>query len=152
MADHVLSLFSPPDSFSREVRNAFALRCNEDHWSEEMRLCVGSTASVVEPKNCKQKLAAEQAAKLELALKAAEIRESKRLIPASCARYEQVLAKALACDKIPQDVRDGLAKRFADSKFGWAAMDDKSSLDPICTAAVAALKQASLECPGAAQW
>ncbi len=152
MADHVLGLFSPPDPFSREVRDAFAKRCNEDHWSEDMRSCVGATASVVEPKNCKQKLVPEQAANLEKALKAAEVRETKRLIPASCGRYERVLAKALACDKIPQDVRDGLAKRFADSKMDWVHMDDKSSLVPICTAAIEALKQASLECPGAAKW
>lgn len=152
MAEHVLTLFTSADQFAKEIRDVFAKRCVEDRWSEDMRLCVGATTSMVEPRNCKQKLAADQAAQLEKALKGAEAAEAKRIIPGACVRYERALGRAVACDKLPQEVRDGLAKRFADAKAGWAAMPDKSSLETVCTSAVAALKQAAVECPGAAQW
>ncbi|MBL0215105.1 MAG: hypothetical protein IPQ07_14605 [Myxococcales bacterium] len=83
-----------------------------------MRLCVGCGGIPWwNRRTTTRSSPAEQAAKLESALKAVEIREVQApLIPAGCGRYEQVLAKALACDKIPQDVRDGLAKRFADQQ------------------------------------
>lgn len=152
MADHVLQMFSPIDEFSQDVRGVFATRCREDAWPEEMRSCVGETAAIVEPKNCKQKLVPEQAKKLEDDLKAAEQRQSRKVIPEACNHYERVLKNAIACDELPRETRDALAQRFAQAKAEWAAMPDKSVLAGICSSGIQALKQAAIACPGAAKW
>jgi hypothetical protein len=152
MADHVQTLFEPADDFAKSVRGAFAERCTKDAWSDEMRSCVGTTKSLLEPQNCKQKLSPEQQTKLETELKKAEEREAKKILPAVCSRYEQVVAQVVACDKLPQDVRDHLTKRLQDAKAAWATMVDKSSFAPACSDGIRVLKQAASECPNSAKW
>jgi hypothetical protein len=152
MADHVLALFQPADAFAKDVRDVFAKRCTADHWTDDMRACIGSTETVTAPHNCKQKLPADQAKRLEDDLKHAEEAEQHRAIPPVCTRYEEVLHKVMACDKLPKDVRDGLALRFAAAKAEWATMQDKRELGSICAGGIKALKSASLDCPGAATW
>jgi hypothetical protein len=154
MADHVLELFAPIDDFSREVRDVFSRRCKADGWSDEMRRCVGGTTAVVEPKNCKLKLLPEQAKKLEDEITRAEARQSKRILPESCKHYEQVLSHVLECEKLPKDVRDTLAAKFAEAKGQWASMEDKSELAGICGSGISSLKTAAIgaDCPNAKNW
>jgi hypothetical protein len=152
MADHVQTMFEPVDDFARSVRGVFLARCTADAWSEEMRNCVGATRSLVEPQNCKQKLLPEQQTKLEADLVKAQEREAKKILPSVCSHYEQVLAEVVVCDKLPQDVRDHLAKRLKDAKAEWATMADKSGLAGVCADGIRVLKQAAAECPNSAKW
>lgn len=152
MADHVLAMFEPVDDFARSVRGVFAKRCTEDAWSEDMRSCVGTTKSLTEPQNCKRKLVPEQATKLEADLAQAQARETKKILPPICTHYEQVLAQVVACDKLPKDVRDHLAKRLTDAKAEWATLPDKSGLEAVCGDAIHVLKQAASDCPSSSKW
>ena len=152
MADHVQTMFEPVDDFSKSVRSVFVKRCTEDAWSDEMRTCVGDTKALVEPQNCKRKLLPEQQKKLEVDLKEVELRETKKVLPQVCVRYEQVLGLVLACDKLPQSVRDDLAARFKAAKAEWTTMADKSELGPVCSSGIRLLKQAAVDCPNADKW
>jgi len=152
MADHVLTMFTPADEFANDVRAVFATRCKTDGWSAAMRACVGKTRSVVEPQSCKLKLSAEQAKHLEADLHAAEQRDRDRVLPVACVKYAQLLPKVLACDVLPKDVRDQLAARFAEEKVRWERIPNKTSLEPMCSSGVVALKQAAADCPDAAKW
>jgi hypothetical protein len=152
MADHVQTMFEPVDDFAKSVRSVFAKRCTDDAWSDEMRTCVGDTKSLVEPQNCKRKLLPEQQKKLEADLQQVELRETRKILPPVCGRYEQVLGLVLACDKLPQNVRDDLAARFRAAKAEWATMVDKSELGPVCSNGIRVLKQAAVECPNSEKW
>lgn len=152
MSDHVQTMFEPVDDFAKSVRSVFVKRCTEDAWSDEMRSCVGDTKALVEPKNCKHKLNPEQQKKLESDLKEVELRETTKILPQVCGRYEQVLALVLSCDKVPQAVRDDLAAKFHAAKAEWGAMVDKSELGPVCSSGIRLLKQAAVDCPNADKW
>lgn len=152
MANHVQEMMAPVDDLARGVRDAFAKRCTEDAWPDEVRRCIGETESTGQPQNCKQKLGPEQVKKLDADIATVQRREAAKHVPVVCARYEQVLAKFVACDKVPQELRDSVAKRFQDAKAGWAAMPDKTALTGVCGSAIGMLKQAGGECPGSDQW
>ncbi len=152
MSDHVLTMFEPVDDFAKSVRAVFLKRCAEDAWSDEMRRCVVDTKSVVEPQNCKRKLQPEQQKKLESDLKEVELQETKKILPVSCGRYEQVLALVVACDKVPKEVRDQLAARFTQVKAEWAVAADKSELAGVCASGIRLLKQAAVDCPNSETW
>ena len=152
MADHVLQLFSPPDQFARQVRTVFAQQCKSERWSDAMRTCVGATATVTAPSNCKQKLTPEQAGKLENALADAEANERKQLLPAACLRYERALSLLVACDKVPANIKSDLAGKLVASKSEWEKLPDKRELGPMCANALTVLKQVGADCPDAAKW
>lgn len=152
MASHVEAMFQPPDELSSSVRKLFLERCTEDAWSEDMRRCVGETKSLREPQNCKLKLLPEQRTKLEAGLGKIEEREAKKILPDVCSHYEQVVAEVVKCDKLPQEVRDHLAKRLQDAKAEWAHASDKSGLAAVCGDAIRVLKSAASECPNAQKW
>lgn len=149
MANHVRDMMAPVDAFARGVGDVFAKRCTDDKWSEEARSCIGATQSMTDPQGCKKLLAAEQTKKLETDLDEVARRTTT---PIACARYEQALAKILACDKVARDIRDGLKARFDAAKAGWPAMPDKRGLAELCSSGTALLKQAGADCPGADQW
>jgi hypothetical protein len=153
VADHVLSLFGGVgDREAVATRDIFAARCEMDRWSADARSCVVSTKSLTDPKNCKQKLTPGQSEQLEADLAAEADREAAKVIPGSCTRYEQVLAKLMACESFPKTERDALAQKFAAFKASWEQVEDKRTLGEVCAPALAAVKMAASECPDAANW
>jgi len=152
MASHVQDMMSPLDDLARGVRAVFAKRCTEDAWPDEVRSCIGETESTSEPRNCKQKLGPEQIKKLDADLEQVQRREAAKQVPPVCARYEGVLAKFTACDKVAPELRASVAARFKEAKAGWAAMPDKSELGGVCSSGIRLLKQAGADCPGSDQW
>jgi len=153
VADHVKELFGGAgDPYAVELRSAFGARCAEDVWSAEMRSCVASTKSLVEPQSCKQKLTPVQVKNLEEALATIDDRAAKSIIPGACTRYEKLLASVLTCDVLPQSARDQLKTNFDAFKATWPEVVDKRTLEPICGSAIQTVKTAAGTCPGAATW
>ena len=152
LADHVATLFVPVDDHARDVQAVFRERCEQDQWSPAMRSCVGSTRAVYEPKGCKRQLTETQRQALDAALAKAEDREADRRIPDSCVQYERILGQVMQCEVLPKDVRDDLKHKLDTAKQGWGAVPNKRSLDPICAAAIQAVRAATAECPGAGKW
>lgn len=152
MANHVQSMMTPVDEFSRAVRGVFLNRCTDDAWPEEVRSCIGATESLVEPRNCKQKLPEALAKKLDADLAEVQAREEKKVLPPVCAKYEAVVAKFVACDKVPRALRDDVAARLTSAKAEWASAVDKSQFAGACASATTLLRQAGVECSGADQW
>lgn len=153
VAAHVQELFGGAgDPYAVELRTAFGARCAEDVWSAEMRSCVASTKSLVEPQSCKQKLTAVQVKNLEEALAAIDERAAKSILPGACTRYEKLLASVLTCDVLPQTARDQLKTNFDTFKATWPDVADKRTLEPICGSAIQTVKTAAGTCPGAATW
>jgi len=150
---HVLGLFGGAgDSYAGEMRTTFEMRCTADGWSPEMRSCLMSTKSLVEPQRCKQKLTPEQSTKLEADILAADQREAMKIIPGACVRYEKMLAGVLACDALDQGMRDQLKASFEVFKATWPTVKDKRTLEPTCGSAIVAVKQVAGQCPGAKTW
>ncbi len=152
MADHVQTMFEPVDDFAKSVRGVFAKRCAADAWSAEMRTCVVDTKSLVEPQNCKRKLLPPQQKTLETDLAEVEQREARKVLPAVCGRYEQILGLVVGCPKVPQEIREQLAQRFHAAKAEWATMLDKSELGPVCSSGIRMLKLAAVDCPNSDKW
>jgi hypothetical protein len=153
VADHVMKLFgAEPDDHAREVRDVFLARCTADEWPEAVRSCIRATVSLLEPRNCKQMLSAAQAKSLDKELAAADDRVASRTIPASCVRYESVLALAEKCESFPASGRKELRERFDAFKATWPSVKDKRALDPTCSSAIASVKLAAAGCPGVAKW
>jgi len=151
VADHVNSLFGA-DDHAKEIRGVFATRCEQDQWPPAARACIKGTRSLDDPRNCKQKLTADQVTKLDADIAALEDRAARQVIPALCARYERALAQVLACDVLPQDARDSLRQAFETFKTTWPGIADKRTLAPVCGSAITAVKAAAAGCPGAAKW
>ncbi len=150
---HVLGLFGGAnDRYATEMQIAFEMRCTADAWSSEMRSCLTSTKSLVEPKNCKQKLTPEQSKNLDAAILAADEREAMKIMPGSCLRYEKMLAGVATCEALPKEMRDQLAASFAAFKATWPTVKDMRTLDPTCGSAIHTVKQVAAECPGAKTW
>lgn len=152
MAAHVRQMMTPADDFARDVQRVFAARCTEDAWPDEVRSCIGETQSLLEPKNCKQKLVPELARKLDAELAAANARQARKQVPVVCAQYEQVLAKFVACEKVAPELRADVAAKFATAKAGWSSPGDKGDLAGVCGSAILLLKQAGADCPGVETW
>jgi len=153
VADHVQGLFGgPSESYAVDVRGVFATRCTQDQWSSVMRSCLVGTKSLVEPQSCKSKLTSEQIKLLETDLAAADQRETMKIIPGVCLRYEKMLAQVLTCDVLPPDARTQLKKNFEAFKATWPSTADKRTLEPICSNAVLAVRQAAGTCPGSTTW
>ena len=81
-----------------------------------------------------------------------EKREANKVLPQVCTQYEQVLAKAVACEQLPLETRSQLTVRLQAAKAEWAAMIDKSELASVCTSGIRVLKQAAVSCPGSDKW
>lgn len=153
VADHVQGLFGgASDAYALELRGVFATRCAQDGWSAEMRSCVASTKSLVEPQSCKQKLTPEQVKKLDADVVAVDERAAKLVIPGACTRYEKMLAQVMTCDVLSQPARDQLKQNFDAFKATWPSVPDKRSLEAICGSAIQTVKTAAGTCPGAATW
>lgn len=152
VADHVQELHGTSDPYVVGLRGAFALRCAEDVWSDEMRRCIAGTKSMVEPQNCKQKLMPDQAKKFDLEIEAVEQRAAMTIIPGACLRYEKMLAAVMTCDALPKEARDQLQRNFDTFKASWPTIPDKRSIEPICSSAIETVKGAAGTCPGAASW
>lgn len=153
VADHVQTLFGGVgDREAVATRDIFAARCETDQWSADVRACLAGTKSLVEPRNCKQKLTPAQSEKLEADLAAEADREAAKVIPTSCTRYEEVLAKLMTCESFPKAERDALAQKFTAFKAGWEQVEDKRALGEVCAPALAAVKMAASDCPDAASW
>lgn len=149
VSQHVGALFGP-DAYGTEVQGAFLARCVDDKWSGEVRRCIASTKSLEDPKNCKAKLTADQAAALDKDLELAAKHEEGRVIPQSCLDLEVLVGAAMSCETIAKPERERIQKQFATAKAGWDKVENKSLLAPTCSAAITALKQATYECrPGA---
>lgn len=150
---HVLGLFGGvSDSYANEMQVTFEMRCNADGWSPEMRSCITSTKSLVEPQSCKLKLTPEQSSKLDAEIAAIDQRQAMKIIPGSCARYEKMLAGVVACDTLPKEMREQLKANFDAFKATWPTIKDKRELDPTCGSAIQTVKQVAAECPGAKTW
>jgi hypothetical protein len=152
MAAHVLTLFGPADDHARNVQQVFRDRCERDQWSAAVRICIGTTKALYEPKNCKLQLTDVQRQAFDAALAQADERELSRRIPESCIRYERILEHVMKCDVLPIEARNDLKTKLETSKQGWAAMPNKRALEPMCNAAISAVRQATAECPGASTW
>jgi len=148
---HVGKMFQPTDLYSQEIEGMFLGRCVEDAWNADMRRCIASTTSLEDPKNCKSKLTATQAAALDKDLALADEHEAGRVMPKACLDLEVQIAAAMSCEAIAKPERDRIQKQFALTKAGWEKVTNKTLLGPTCGAAIAALKQATSDCkPGAA--
>lgn len=152
MANHVEALMTPVDEFARDVRGVFLKRCTDDAWPEEVRACIGATEALVEPRNCKQKLPEAAAKKLDADIAEAQARAERKVLPAVCTKYEAIVAKFVACDKVSRTLRDEVAARLQSVKMEWAAAADKAQFAGSCASAIPLLKQAGVECSGADQW
>ncbi len=153
VADHVQGLFGGArEAYAVELRGVFAGRCTQDQWSAEMRKCVASTKSLVEPQSCKQKLTPDQVTKLDADLAAADERVAMSIVPGPCLRYEKMLASVLTCEVLPQNARDQLKTNFDAFKASWSEVADKRELESICSAGIQTVKTAAGTCPGAATW
>jgi hypothetical protein len=146
VSGHVGKMFAPADAYSLDVEGAFLARCVNDAWSAEVRRCIVSTTSLTDPKNCKSHLTPSQAKLLDADLAQAERREVGRMLPKACLDLEVQVAAAMSCEAIPQAERDRIQKQLAISKAGWDKVIDKQLLAPTCGAAIAALKQATIDC------
>lgn len=152
VADHVRALLDlgsgpgkparPNDDHARDIRDAFAKRCEQDHWSGDVRACVLGTKSLKDPHHCKDKLEPMQRSALESNLEAADDKQRARL-PTECVVYEQLAGKLATCDKLPQTTRDAMKQAFETSKATWPGNTNKVALGAICQAAAASLKQAA---------
>lgn len=149
---HVLSLFSPPDAYSRDVSAAMATRCREDVWTPAMRACVLGTTSVTQPKGCRAQLTPDQVTKLDASIAAAERAQENRTIPDVCIRYEALVEKAQGCDAVPLALRTSLKDKLAAAKATWDALDSTRGLTAICSSALQSVRPVVSDCPGAATW
>lgn len=143
---HVAKMFEPADRYAIEIEGTFLGRCINDDWTVEVRRCITSTTSLADPRNCKSKLRPAQIAALDRDLAAVEKREEGRAMPKACLDLEVLIAVAMDCEAIPKQERERIQKQFALAKAGWATVDNKTLLGPNCSAAIAALKQATGEC------
>ncbi len=149
---HVLSLFSPPDAYSRDVSKAMATRCQEDAWSPAMRACVVGTTSVTEPKGCRAQLTPEQVTRLDASIAEAERAQENRTIPEVCIRYEAVIEKVQGCEAVPPALRTSLKDKFTAARATWDALDSTRGLVAICTAALQSVRPVVSDCPGSSTW
>jgi hypothetical protein len=140
--------------------------CKEDKWSKEAIDC-GLKAKDPE-KECDKLLTDEQRKKMEERMEKAmgdmmggmpKEEEKKEEPPAGgeaaagggtglaeCDAYVAAMEKYLACDKVPQEARDGAKQGLEAMKSGWgdaAGMpeDAKKAANDACKQAVDALKQ-----------
>jgi len=149
---HVLSLFSPPDAYSRDVSAAMATRCQEDGWSPAMRACVVGTTSVTEPKGCRAQLTPAQVSKLDASIAEAEAAQENRTIPEVCIRYEALITNAQGCEAVALEVRTSLKDKFEAAKATWDTLDSTRGLVAICGAALQSVRPLVSDCPGSSTW
>lgn len=149
VADHVLDLVTPKnpkDDKARKLRDIFALRCEQDAWSADVRTCVLSTTSLKDPKGCKSQLAIPQREALERDLAEAE-KAAREAALSSCDRYKQRIEQLMACDRLPQSSRDALKQGFDAMNSAWSQVGDLSeearkAMDEGCKMGTEALEQA----------
>lgn len=150
---HVEELFGgAADPYAVELRTVFRARCMADHWPDEMRSCIATTKSLVEPQSCKQKLTPEQVKTLEADLAAVDERAAMSVIPGACTRYEKMLASVLTCAELPASAREQLRTNFDSFKASWPEVADRRTLESICATAIQTVKAAASTCPGAETW
>lgn len=131
-----------------EIGRTFTGRCTDDAWPAAARACLVATTSLLQPRNCKQHLTADQASKLDAALDAADEREQAAKLPDVCVQYTGLLDQIASCDALPPETRASLARNLADAKARWAAMPDQRAAAPECASALRAVRLAAAECPG----
>lgn len=138
----MLSLLEPKDDGARAVRGVFATRCREDAWALEVRSCVMSTTSLKDPKHCKAKLPPPVRAHLETELAAVAAAGKTNDVPAPCREYARIVEKLVACDKIPQKVRDSIRESYDMQRQLWTKGTSDASIEG-CRPAAEAMKQAA---------
>ena len=145
VGDHMLVLIEPKDDHARKIRDAFALRCEQDKWSPASRTCVVETKSLDEPRGCKQQLAAPQREALERDLAALERDLVK--VPTQCQRYKQRIEQLMTCEKLPQASRDALKQGYDAMSQGWENVESlpeeaRKAMEDGCKQGTEALEQA----------
>lgn len=148
VADHVMSLMRPVDEDAKSIGFTFRARCEQDSWSTQAKACLMATSSIESPQNCRAKLTDEQSKKLDDAIAAVE----RARFPASCTQYEKLLEHALACELLTRELRAALKSNYEAAKAQYKDAPDTSELEMICKNAIAGLRLATNECPGADKW
>lgn len=147
---HVVRLFAPADDYARDVGAVFATQCAEDGWSVEMRTCLAATRALTEPRSCGLKLTPAQREKLDAKLAEADRKQRARVLPDACLRYQRVVERLMACDKVPAEARTSLKDKLEAAKRDWPGLPDKQILEPVCSSAIQATQAAfGPDCPGA---
>lgn len=147
-SDHVLSLMQPADEYAKSIAFTFRARCEQDSWSAAAKACLLATSSLDAPKNCRAKLTEEQNHKLDDAITAVE----HGRFPASCTQYEKLLEHALACELLAAPLRAALKSNYEAAKIQFKGAPDQREFEMICQNAIAGLRLATNECPGADKW
>lgn len=129
------------DDLAHELRAVFVKQCTDDDWPAEARRCILETASMTEPKNCRELLGNEQNLKLTKAIAAAEIAQRARVLPKVCEELEALIVAVGRCEKAPKELRDQLATNLAIAKESWTTMTDKSIAGSSCRSAIQSIKQ-----------
>lgn len=140
-AEHVRELLAGGPRATK-IRNVFALRCDADGWSDEVRECVVATTSLRNPRHCKAKLAAEQRAALDRDLEAIDAGEAR--VPAACSDYKVLIERLGTCRAVPPAARRVLVQAYADVAQQWTrgGSYDSRALDSLCRSMVDGLRQA----------
>ena len=148
VSEHVLTLMQPADDYAKAVAFTFRSRCEQDSWSAQAKGCLMGTTSIDSPQNCRAKLTDEQSKKLDDAIATVE----RGRFPASCTQYEKLLEHALACEVLTRELRAALQTNYEAAKAQYKDAPDTSELEMICKNAIAGLRLATNECPGADKW
>jgi hypothetical protein len=141
VGDHVLSLQTAGDELAPEIRAVFVKQCTDDDWPAEARRCLLETASMAEPKNCRERLTSEQNMKLTKALTNAELAVRGRVLPKVCEEFEALVTAVGRCEQAPKELRDSLRGNLEIAKASWAQMTDKSVAASSCRSAIHSIKQ-----------
>jgi hypothetical protein len=165
-ADYLISRYG--EGAADEIRAIAQHRCETDRWASPVLRCLDRVTSDNEMQRCIGQLEDHQRRAVEAEMKAFALRPPKTAppdaaddmeedllpepddlssIPYSCQQYEQVMAKVMTCDKLPQGSRDAMKQALDAMKSGWANLatmpqESRDAMASACQQGVDALNQA----------
>ncbi len=153
VATHLRTLLAPTHKDQEQLgrmTQAAQVRCADDVWPVDARICIVETHALDDGHHCLDKLAPAQRIAFEAALHAAldaEHPKKKERLPAACLAYRATVQAYIACDKVPQAPRDAVKVSFDSSWPGLESTpdDELAMLDARCSAMVDA--SAWMVCP-----
>ncbi len=165
-ADYLISRYG--DGAADAIREITQHRCEIDRWASSVTSCLARVTSDNEMQRCIGQLEDHQRRAVEAEMKAFVQRPPKispdaavdapenfddldpfaptSELPYACQQYEQIIAKVMTCDKLPQASRDAMKQALDAMRSGWSNLpsmpqEAKDAMASGCQQGVDAVNQ-----------